>query len=320
MRVLPFRSPTAPLRVPLWTRLKAEAQIAIERALPPGLLLRISARALRAKLALSPKLRRRLKDMLCSLAPPGAAPSPRELRRQMALCRAVRLHCARSFAIVARRPSEWLMRELHPEGLEHLEAVKRSGSGAILLHSHAGNTAWEAPVLRALGYPLKSVQSTIVVPAVYLLLRRLGLLGEALPYPSPGEEGLHLKWLLDLLRRGTWLQHIGDTPDPETGVPGVFFGHQVRYTRAPWVLGRLSGAPIIPTLILTDAQCRFHLTIGQPLRVGAKDKGFEAPFQSYLDFLAHHLATAPWNLRRKQWESTPYKLVGLGKRGPERDH
>ncbi|HUT34326.1 MAG TPA: hypothetical protein VNE39_12645 [Planctomycetota bacterium] len=304
----PFTPPTGPTRLPLWTRLKARVQIAVERALPPRWLFALSAQAARAALALNPKRRRRLERLLGHLTPAGTP--LRELRRQAALSRAVRQHGVRSFAPVARRSREWLLRVLRPEGLEHLDAVKRSGSGAILVHAHIGHLAWEAPVLCGLGYPVKFVQRRATAPTLYLLLRREGLLGEVLPYPSAGEEGLHLKRLLDLLRRGTWLQHVGDAPDPETGLLGMFFGHPIRCARAPWVLSRLSGAPVIPTLILTDAECRFRLIIGEPAHVGGAGKALEAAFQSYLDFLARHLARAPWNIRMSHWETLLLQTPG----------
>lgn len=295
-----FSSPTDPIHVPVLTRLKAMVQIAAERALPPRWLFALSAQVARVMLALNPKRRRRLEQLLGPLAPAGT-PLP-ELRRQAALSRAVRQHGVRSFAPVLQRSREWLLRVFRPEGLEHLDAVKRSGRGAILLTAHIGHVAWEAPVLSGLGYPVKFGQRRVIAPKVYLLLRRAGLLGDVLPFPPAGQEGLQLKRLLDLARRGTWLQYVGDAVDPEDGLRGVFLGQRVQYARTPWVLSRLSGAPIIPTLIVVDAECRFRLSIGEPVYVGAAGKALDAAFQSYLDFLAARAASAPWNIHMYHWE------------------
>ncbi|MBM4042150.1 MAG: hypothetical protein FJ290_26945, partial [Planctomycetes bacterium] len=300
MPSIPFMSPTAPIRLSLWTRLKSWVQISSERALPPRWLFALSAWLARAELVLSPGRRRRLERVLAPLLPAGTP--LRALRRQCGLQRAVRQHGVRSFAPVAGRSREWLLRELRPEGLEHLEAVKRSGGGAILLQTHVGHVAWEGPVLRGLGYPVRFVQRQVIAPKVYVLLRRAGLLPEVLPYPSAGEEGLHLKRLLDLLRGGAWLQHVGDAPDPKTGLTGVFLGHRIRYARAPWALARLSGAQVMPTLLLTEADCRFRLIVGAPDRVGGAGRTPEAALQGYLDFVQHHLARAPWNLHAAHWE------------------
>ena len=228
----------------------------------------------------------------------------RTLRRHLVRARAVRKIGGNTYAPVFRRSRRWLLSHLHPEGLEHLEAIRDAGGGAVILSSHAGLNAWVGPTLCQLGYPLRLTQRRRVSVDSYLLLRRQGLLSRVLPFPSADGSGLHLKWLLDMLRAGTWVQHTGDYPAAD-GVPGTYLGRQVRCVPGPWVLARLARVPAVPVLMLMDERGEGRLLVGPPIRVEPASSGrdgLEEPFQAYLDFLGAHLRRAPWNMGLKHWQ------------------
>jgi lauroyl/myristoyl acyltransferase len=88
-------------------------------------------------------------------------------------------------------------------------------------------------------------------------------------------------------------------------------GFPVRCRRAPWVLARLSGAPLVPALIIMDRDFQFRLVIGRP--IFANDSGpcgssLELALQTYLDFLGEHIREMPWNLSLSTWE----RLIATG--------
>ncbi|MCY3018300.1 MAG: hypothetical protein NTW87_04610 [Planctomycetota bacterium] len=159
--------------------------------------------------------------------------------------------------------------------------------------------AWIGPILIQFGYPLRLIQRREVSPEKLLLLRRDGWTQRVLAYPQPDEVGIHLKRLHDLLCQGHWIQHVADYADRGTGLRGLYLGRQVRCGRVPWVLGRLTGAPLVPVLVLVDERMRARMHIGTPIILGETPSGngaLEAAFQTYLRFLESHIREVPWNL------------------------
>jgi len=227
-----------------------------------------------------------------------AGTSQREIERQVALSRMIRRMGARTYAPVFRRSRDWLVNALHPQGLEHLEEVRRTG-GAIVLGTHMGFASWVAPVLHQLGYPVRLTQRRRIAPEKLILYRWHGLTQHTLSFPEGAEGGFHLKSLHDALRDGAWIQHTGDYPAREDGLEGRYLGFDVRCVPAPWVLARLTERPVIPILILMDRSLRLRLIVREPVRVvrsGDSRDAMTAAFQTYLDFAAAHVSPMPWNL------------------------
>jgi len=282
--------------IPPAVYLRSLALIALYRLLPPRRAVSIAAGASRVNLGLRPRRRELIAGLLKPFVP--EAMSPRELERYAAMSRTIRHIGARTYAPVFRRTREWLGRALRPEGLEHLEEVKRTG-GAIIVSTHAGCTEWVGPVLRQLGYPLRLVQRRHVAPETLILMRWEGVVGQVLPYPEPREAGVHLKTVYDVVKGGAWVHHPGDYPDRVNGLKGRYLGCDVRCARAPWILARLTGRPAMPALILMDANLEPKLFIGEPIRVamqGDAKEAMSAAFQTYLDFASARVSQMPWNL------------------------
>jgi lauroyl/myristoyl acyltransferase len=237
---------------------------------------------------------------MATIAPPGTPPG--ELWEHACWSQALKRLSTRSYACVFRRSREWLLRTFRPEGLERLDAVLGAGEAAIVLGTHAGCLGWIEPVLRQLGYRVHPPPRRIIGAEALLLLRREGLAERIVVRPELPEQGLYLKRLLDCLRSGESVQIVGDSPDPETGLDGECLGARVRCRSAPWVLARLSGAPVLPILILMDRSFAFKLHVGPPLRVDGP-AAMAPAFQQYLAFLTDRLADQWWNVQLTQWEA-----------------
>jgi lauroyl/myristoyl acyltransferase len=300
---IPFTDPSRPVKVPLSEAAFALSRSLLYRCAPLKWTLAFGMATCRLDLARRPARRRLLQRLLESVAPGASGES--ETSRQLVLARALRKIGAYTYAPVYRRSQQWLMDNFRPEGLEHLEAVKDSGGGAIVLGTHAGQSSWIGPILRQLGYPMRRTQRQRISVDTYLLMKRDGTLADVLPYPSPGESGLHLKRLYDMLRQGVWMQHVGDFPDPDNGISGTYMGRRVRCVAGPWVLARIARVPVIPALLLTDENLDSRLLVCRPITVdpGASIReGLEQPLQTYLDFASRHLGAAPWNMGLKHWQ------------------
>ena len=266
--------------------------------------LAISTLLSRVELSRRPDRRRQIEAALESLLE-GGRDRP-DFDRLVRLSRAIRRLGTHTHAPIFRRSREWLLETLQAEGLEHLEAVKRAGRGAIILGTHVGLNGWVGPILTRLGYPLHLMQRRNISLSKFLLLRWEGLASQILLYPLPGEEGVHLKRMLDLLRQGRWMQHGGDNVDPKAGVCGRYLGHPVRFARAGWELCRLSGAPALVIMVLVDERRRARLVIGPPIYVspnGPAAAALETALQQYLDFVGSLAGRQPWNISLLDWET-----------------
>jgi lauroyl/myristoyl acyltransferase len=318
-----FKQPTLAPPVPFWATLRSLARIALFRSLPLSWSLRLCSQTRRFEFRDHPSRKQRLAALLKCVAPDGIG--EREFEWLLLLSRGTRRLGSTTYAPVFRRSREWLIRTLRPEGLEVLDDVKRSGRGAIILGTHAGMNGWVGPTLTRLGYPVRFMQRQATTEETLLLLRMDGWVERVLPYPAAGEEGVHLKRLHDLVRRGEWIQHAADAADWRSGVEGRFLGHKVRCCRAPWVLGRLTGAPLVPVLLLADEHLRVHMSVERPLYVSdgaTAGQSVEATFQAYLDVIGNRLASVPWNLSLLfDWEGLllrpPQGAQAAAPRGPD---
>jgi lauroyl/myristoyl acyltransferase len=298
-----FRQPLQTPPIPLWAAIWHLSRVSLYRLLPLKGALMLCKVSRHIEMQTHPARRRKLEALLKPLLPDGT--SRRDLRRQTVLSKVVSRLGAHTYAVVFRRSRRWLIRTLRPEGLETLEQIKRDGQGAIILANHVGMNAWVGPVLIQLGYPMRLIQRRLVSRHELLLLRSDGWDSQVLPFPRDGDEGIHLKWLYDLVRQGEWIQHASDTPHP-TGVEGRYLGHPVRCCRAPWAIARQTGVPLVPVLLLVDERCNPRLIIGSPIHVqadGPPGDAIACAFQSYLDFLDRHLRRALWNLHLARWET-----------------
>jgi lauroyl/myristoyl acyltransferase len=295
---LDLNDPSRPIKVPIGSWLKSAARILTHRALPLKWTIGMSQCSSAIKVRLDRGLRARESPVLKPLAPPGT--SDREIERQIALSRTIVKIGAKTHAPVFRRTTEWLLRTFRPQGLEHLEAVKRAGGGAIILSTHAGMNAWAAPILQQLGYAVRPTHRARVASDSLLMMRWDGMAHWMVPYPDDRESGAYLKRLYDLIKRGEWIQHVGDFPGQGRELRGVHLGVEVPVPRAPWALGRLTGAPLIPVVVLMERDFTFRLHVGAPIRVADSgvppEEAMTAALQRYLDFVGERLSANPWNL------------------------
>ena len=305
-----FTDPSRPIKVSIWSRLRSVVRILAQRALPLKWTFGMSVCASRIKVRLDSELRARKFPVLRPLVPPET--SDREIERQIALSRTIFKLGAKAYAPVYRRSTQWLLRTFRPQGLEHLAQVKRTGGGAIVLTLHAGLNAWAEPILRQLGYPMRLTHRMAISLDSLLLMRWEGVAQRILSYPDNEESGAHLKRLYDLIKKGEWIQHVGDFPAERGGLRAVHLGVEMRFRPAPWALGRLTGAPLIPLLVLVDRDFKFGLHVGPPIGVGdsgaSPEEAMTTALQRYLDFVGERLSGMPWNLylpfRRMSLEPT----------------
>jgi lauroyl/myristoyl acyltransferase len=301
VRHLGFSNPLHPVDLPFATRLLALPGVIAQRRLPIRLSLTASYWTSGLRVLRHPQQRDHVARAIRLVA--GKPLDERTLSRYVRRAISLRRMGFRTYGPVSGRTRQWLLRSLQVEGLEQLDGLKAASQGAIVLGAHVGLDGWVGPVLRGLGYPVKLIQRRGGGPQMYLLLKRDRLLDEVLPYPDEVGSGPHLKMLHDMVLSGCWVIHVADVHDPR-GLPGAFFGHEVRCCRAPWALARLTGAPAVPVVLLADERMKVRMTVGPLLRVPQDVPAHPAmgqAFQAYLDFLTSQVCPVPWNVSRTYW-------------------
>ncbi|NCA82265.1 MAG: hypothetical protein EOM72_05915 [Opitutae bacterium] len=126
------------------------------------------------------------------------------------------------------------------QGLEHLEAIRDSKRGAILLTAHYGNWELGGAFIASMGIPVHAVVRPVPSPALERVFQyfreQRGL--KVIPLAQAGTG------ILKALRRGEAVALVGDRDFTGNGHPHRFFGRDVSLPRgAAWFAHR-TGVPI----------------------------------------------------------------------------
>jgi lauroyl/myristoyl acyltransferase len=226
------------------------------------------------------------------------AASDKELRSYVIQSQTIMSFSRETYRPIRHRSRDWLLRTFQPEGLQCLEELKKHNSGAIIPGVHVGPYKWVGCLLRGLGFPVRFTQRREIPEEMYFFMQKDGLLPELLPYPESETSGLHLKALYDMVRRGTWIQHVADYPTVG-GLRGRYLGVDGQWPRALWAVARLSCVPLVPILILASRGWTFRIVVGDPIYVatdGPAETAMEDALQKYFDFVNPRVFEAPWNI------------------------
>jgi lauroyl/myristoyl acyltransferase len=126
------------------------------------------------------------------------------------------------------------------QGLEHLEAIRDSKRGAIMLSAHYGNWELGGAFVAAMGIPIHAVVRPVPAPALerlfhYFRVKR-GI--QIIPLANAGIG------IIKALKRGEVVGLVGDRDFTGNGKPHLFFGREASLPRgAAWFAHR-TGAPI----------------------------------------------------------------------------
>lgn len=194
------------------------------------------------------------------------------------------------------------------EGLEHYLAARARGRGVILMTGHFG--AWE---LSAFAHARNGHPSTVVVRAlanrrVDALVNRLrGLSGNRLI-----ERKQALRKLLAGLRQGESVAALIDqNVAAREGVFVEFFGRPACTTPGLAALARLSGAPVLPSFLVTDRATDTYRLIFEPevelARTGDPEADDRTNTARFIGVLEAYVRKEPelyfWAHRR--WKTRP---------------
>ena len=176
----------------------------------------------------------------------------------MMLCEA-----ARGAATVHAREGEVIA---HSRGLEHLEAAKRAGRGAIVLTAHYGDFGLLGGWLGRLN-ALMMFGKALQNPAVEALLVRT-CEGAGIQRIVAGSG---LRHLVAGLRKNHWAMMLADQDAGSGGVFVPFMGRMCSTTPGPAQISLRTGAPIIMAFITRREDGRNEVDVLPPLHLERPD-------------------------------------------------
>jgi KDO2-lipid IV(A) lauroyltransferase len=207
---------------------------------------------------------------------------------------------AETFWVRRRRISE-LDRGLTIDGLEHLAAAGRSGTGAVIALPHLGN--WETA---ALAGPRAGIQIVAVAEKLGnpLITRWFTSLREAFGIQVILNTKGVMRQVETAVRAGGAVCLLADRDLSGRGVKTEFFGETTTLPAGPVALASRTGAPLI------SAVCYFtptghHLVLGPPMDLPDGPERLEQGTRMVAARLETDIRKAPeqWHLLQPNWPS-----------------
>jgi lauroyl/myristoyl acyltransferase len=188
-------------------------------------------------------------------------------------------------------------------GIEHVDAARAAGRGAICATAHLGSVAFVGQVLPALGYPMLGLLEPLERPEVYeFFARQRQALGSRLLPAGPSA----VRELLLALRRNEVLGLVADRDIAGTGPLVPFFDAPARFPDGPAALSVRTGAPILIAVAVRKAGGRFEGRF-EPLppveRTGNTRRDVLALTQAVAERLGYYVANHPeqWTVFQRRW-------------------
>ena len=210
------------------------------------------------------------------------------------------------FPHVGRMDKQEFFRLVTVEGAEHVEAVKRGGSGSIFFSGHFANWELAPKTLAMLDCPLALVYRPGNNPYMDRVIQRTRghYQSEAVPKGAEGS-----RQLVRALRAG---RHVGMLIDQKmnTGIPVRFLGRDAMTATAIASLALKFNCPVIPTRVERLQGPCHRVTILPPLqlpRSGDRDADIRAMMEAINGLFEEWIRAAPpqWIWMHRRWPDPP---------------
>lgn len=196
------------------------------------------------------------------------------------------------------------------EGVEHVEAARANGKGAIFVIPHLGGWEWGGAWLAAMGYPVTVVVEALDPPELFEWFadfrRALGMEVVAIG-PSAGAE------ILRALKANHTVCLLSDRNVGGAGVEVEFFGERTELPAGPATLAIRTGAALLPAAVyFGDRRGSHRGVIRPPIPVPPRRPGkirddVTRVTQDIAIALEELIRVAPeqWHLFQPNWPSDP---------------
>jgi Kdo2-lipid IVA lauroyltransferase/acyltransferase len=192
------------------------------------------------------------------------------------------------------------------KGIEHLDAARKEGKGAILVSSHFGNWELYAASIAAAGYPFVVVvyeQHNSLVEEQLNRIRRMK--GVEIIYKGDAARGV-----LRALAQNKFVAMLADQDAGQDGVFVNFMGRPASVTKGPAVFAIKTGAPLLTGVIVREGPSRHTGYIGPLTHADAsnrKDQEIKRLSGQFTAVLEGYVRAHPdhWYWVHKRWKTRP---------------
>jgi KDO2-lipid IV(A) lauroyltransferase len=207
-------------------------------------------------------------------------------------------------------PAE-IEREVAFEGQEYYEEAFARGKGVILVTGHYGNWEMMGPRLALAGYQVNAISRTADDPGLEHMIEsirtRSGL--KQIPRRQAARLGLAA------LRRNEILAILLDQNTAEGGIFVPFFGHPASTATGPAVFALKTGAALVPTFCLREADGTHRMRVWPPIYPepsGDRQRDIERLTAAVTRVIEEQIRERPelWTWLHNRWKLQPEAVPG----------
>jgi lauroyl/myristoyl acyltransferase len=178
-------------------------------------------------------------------------------------------------------------------GEEKIEECLSLGSGLIVWTAHVGNWEFASRLLEMHGTKANVARAVEQGNPAEMKLRDM-MINERLSIIPVNEDPFAPLELLRALRRGEIVAIQGDRAYGGRNASVPFFGERASFPLGPFVISYVSGAPVLPGVVVREGWLRYRVVMGDPIhlpRTGDRDQDLMAGLTQATRFLEESIST-----------------------------
>jgi len=155
-------------------------------------------------------------------------------------------------------------------GARKIDACLSRGNGLIVWTAHVGNWELASRLLEMHDRPVHTARATEQGNTAEAALRNM-MKNERLKIVSIDDDFLAPLELLRALRRNEIVAIQGDRTHRGRGVEIPFFGSGASFPVGPFLLSYITGAPVLPGVVVRERWLRYRVVMGEPIELPRTD-------------------------------------------------
>jgi KDO2-lipid IV(A) lauroyltransferase len=178
---------------------------------------------------------------------------------------------------------------------EKIDRCLSLGNGLIVWTAHVGNWEFASRLLEMHGRQANVARAVEQGNPAEMMLRNM-MKNDRLRVVSVDEDVMAPLELLRALRRNEIVAIQGDRAYQGRSIKVPFFGEEVNFPLGPFLLSYVSGAPVLPGIVVREGWLRYRVVMGEPIelpRTDDRDRDLLTGLQQATRYLERMIATYP---------------------------
>ncbi len=209
---------------------------------------------------------------------------------------------------------DFIARQVSIENIDRIDRALEKGKGAIIMTAHIGNWELGAVLLNMLGYQLMAVALPHKERPVNDLFNHQREIHGITVVATHNA----IRKGMEQLKNNQIIAIVGDRDFTAKGGELIdFLGTKALIPKGAAIFSKKTGAPIIPTFLIREADNKFRLSICEPLFPGAEEEGVPEE-EAVRKIMRRYLAVIEGQIRRypTQWLLFREFVVSAGTQRP----